>query len=321
MTTADTRSTDPPAPAIPCADSLSLPAGPLGTALAALLPVALVAVFYRATAVELVRIWEIDPNYSHGFVVPVVCLLLGFLAWKGYGPLVRREVGWGASLVGTIEVAAGLALHVIAWLLGNLLLDVVSLIFVLRGLLLMLGGREVYRRFGFSVLFLIFMAPLPIAWYQPIAILMQQIVSAVSTQVLELCGAAVYREGYFIHLPGYTMEVGEACSGLRQLTAVVALAVVVGHLSGRSRVYRWTLAVAAFPIAIAANCFRVLLTGVILMLFGAKWAEGVFHTLEGLVVVGLAAVFLMAVAAGLGWIRGGEKSRTGFKPPPKANRG
>lgn len=315
MTTAEIRPTDPPALPVPpaLADRELRPAGPLGTVLALILPAALIAVFYRTTAVELVRIWEIDPNYSHGFVVPVVCLLLGLMAWKSYGPLVRCEIGSGASLVGAIEIAAGLALHLAAWFLGNLLIDVVSMIFVLRGLLLVLGGREVYRRFGFSVLFLIFMAPLPIAWYQPIAIAMQQIVSAISTQVLEICGAAVYREGYFIHLPGYTMEVGEACSGLRQLTAVVALAVVVGHLSGRSRGYRWTLALAAFPIAIAANCFRVLLTGLILMLFGPKWAEGVFHTLEGLVVVGLAAVFLMAVAAGLAWIEG--ECRADFNPP------
>lgn len=270
-----------------------------GRDLVLVLPAAIAAVLYAETSVRLAEVWETDPTYSHGFVVPGISLAFAVLAWNRYGSPVRSDVSRGAFWTGTLEVALGLALHAVAWFASFLLLDVLSLIFVVRGTLMALGGREANRGFGFAALFLIFMAPLPSAWYQPLAIAMQQLVSAISTQFLELCGAAVYREGYMIHLPGYTMEVGEACSGLRQLMAVFALSVAIGYFSGRKAPYRWALALLSFPIAIAANCVRVMLTGVIMMLFGAKWAEGVFHTLEGLVIVGLAAVLVVAVAAGL----------------------
>ncbi len=296
LTTADDDREQRPS----AAASLEGKARPLcGRDLVLAAPAAIAGVLYAGTAVRLAEVWETDPTYSHGYVVPVISLAFAVLAWKRYGSPVRSEVSRGAFWAGTLEVGLGLVLHAVAWFANFLLLDVLSLVFVVRGTLMALGGREANRGFGFAALFLIFMAPLPNAWYQPLAIAMQQLVSAISTQFLELCGAAVYREGYRIHLPGYTMEVGEACSGLRQLMAVFALSVAIGYFSGRKALYRWTLALLSFPIAIAANCLRVMLTGVIMMLFGAKWAEGVFHTLEGLVIVGLAAVLVVAAAAGL----------------------
>src|SRR5690606_19449647 len=97
----------------------------------------------------------------------------------------------------------------------------------------------------------------------------------------------------FIHLPGYDMEVGAACSGLRQLAAIIALSLAVGQMSGRSRTYKWILGLLSVPIAVVASIIRVTLTGFILLWFGRKWAEGVYHTLEGLAIVGVAAALIL----------------------------
>jgi exosortase len=140
------------------------------------------------------------------------------------------------------------------------------------------------------------MAPIPTAWYEPLAIRMQQITSATSALLLEVCQVPVFREGYFIHLPGYDMEVGAACSGLRQLAAMFALGLCIGHVAGRGRGYTVALGLLSLPIAVAANCFRVVLTGFILMWFGREAADGVFHELEGLAVVGVAAAMMLATA-------------------------
>jgi len=261
---------------------------------------ALVVLFYRDTIAALIEVWNLDPNYSHGFMVPVASAIFAGQAWLNHGPPLRRQVPRLAVIKGLAEIALGLLLHVVGWLVANLFVDVLSLICVLRGLLLMLGGSEANKEYGFSALFLIFMAPLPAVWYQPIAIAMQQLVSWISTGFLDLCGVPVYREGYLIQLPGFTMEVGEACSGLRQMTAVLALAVALGHLAKKGTAYTWTLALLSLPIAIFANSVRVLGTGLILIWFGPKWAEGVYHTLEGMVIVGLAAVLVVATAWALG---------------------
>jgi len=98
------------------------------------------------------------------------------------------------------------------------------------------------------------MAPLPIAWYQAARPSPAADRQCRASFFLELCGLAVYREGFRLHLPGYTAEVGEACSGLRQFDDDSGCwAVVVGHFASVRSWDRWTLALAAFPVAIAAE--------------------------------------------------------------------
>lgn len=266
---------------------------------------------YWPTFTELVKIWNFDPTYSHGFVVPVVSAVIGYWGWSQWREKKLPQVTKREVVTGIVVICAGIALHVFALFASTLLFDVVSLILVLRGAMLIAGGQSLRHALGFAALFLIFMAPLPTAVYQPIAIFMQQVVSSVSSVLLDSCGVPCYREGYFVHLPGYTMEVGEACSGLRQLTAVLALAAAIGYFSGRGAAYRWTLVLLSIPIAIIANCIRVVLTGFILLFFGKQWAEGVFHTLEGLVIVGLAAALVLLAA----WIMAkfGGPSKEGAK--------
>jgi exosortase len=258
----------------------------------------IVAIFWE-TLRQLERVWDVDPSYSHGYLVPIASIGFALLAWKRGRPDFQSTLTTQGMFAGTAEVIFGLALHAAAWLLSLLLLDVVALICVVRGSLLLVGGPGSNAKFGFAAIFLIFMAPLPAIWQQPLALWMQHFVSTVSAASLETLGIAAYRQGYMIHLSDYTMEVGEACSGLRQLTAVLALGVAMGELYQTSKTSRWLLALLALPVAVAANCFRVTMSGVIMVFFGAKWAEGVFHTLEGLAVILLAAAGLVAIAAGL----------------------
>ena len=96
------------------------------------------------------------------------------------------------------------------------------------------------------------------------------------------------------------MSLGEACSGIRQLTAVVALAAALGFLSGRKGWLRWTLLIASVPIAVVSNCLRIMFTGVLAQAFGRRWAEGFFHEAEGMVLVLCSAGLLYGLAVLLG---------------------
>lgn len=261
--------------------------------------VVLLLAIYSRQAVELPRIWSIDPNYSHGFLVPLVALALAWRTWKADQSLGDFDPTPRDVALGTSRIALGLMLHAVAWFIYHRLLDTLSLICVLRGLTLMLGGARCYRAFGPATLFLIFMVPLPQAWMDTLAIALQQWASSISTLMLGWCNVPVFREGNLINLPGYTMEVGEACSGLRQIMSMVALSAALACYSGRCAAFRWSLGFLSIPLAVLANSLRVLLTGFILMLFGPKWAEGVYHSLEGLAVVGLGAVLIVLAAWGL----------------------
>ena len=260
----------------------------------------LLAGLYWNGVQQLTRTWDLDPNYSHGWFIPFVSLAFAYGAWQRVGWPLRENVPTRSVVLGGIEIVFGLGLQFVAWFPGPLLFGVLALVCIVRGLLLVLGGREVTQAYGFSVLFLIFMAPLPMSWYQPLALAMQNLVSVISTAVLAACGIPVFREGYIINMPGYVMEVGAACSGLRQLTAFVALGVIVAHVFGRTTWYKWTVSLMGVPVAIATNCLRVVVTGFILKFAGPKWAEGVFHTIEGLVTLVVGTLLMVSLALLLG---------------------
>lgn len=251
---------------------------------------------------DLVRVWRIDPNYSHGPLVPLVSLALAWSAWKRGGAPLRRLVSRRDTLGGSAELILALTLNLVAWLVGNLLLSVLALVAMIRGSLLVLGGRETNRRFGFAAVFLIFMAPLPMAWYQSAAVQLQQIVAAVSANTLRLSGVAVMREGSIVHLPGYSMEIGAACSGISQMTAFLALAALAAYGLDCRRTCRFAIVMAAVPVAVAANMARVVLTGWILIFFGAEAADGAFHTLEGMATIAVGALFLGFIVSALLWL-------------------
>jgi len=251
---------------------------------------------FRPSLTELPHIWSVNPNYSHGFLIPIAFLLLAGRQWRRVGPPVSREVSRADATAGLIRIVAGLAMHFFCLLSNSLFFDVVGLLLLFSGVAIVVAGKSRYRAYAFPLWFLIFTVQLPPRWYQTIAIGMQQIASAVSTGIFKLVGITAYREGCYVFIPGFQMEVGAACSGLRQLTAIIALSLVIGHLSPRSKFFKVALAMLSAPIAIAANCVRITLTGFILMWFGPRWAQGVYHTLEGLAVVAVAAVLILLTA-------------------------
>jgi len=251
---------------------------------------------YRDTAIQLWQTWDTDPNYSHGYLIPLACAYFAYVAWTRVGPPFRTGVPVRTMLFGVVELAIGFGVHLIGWYIAQPLFDVLGLVFILRGLLLILGGHEVNQAYGFAAIFLLFAAPLPLAVYQPLAVFLQELVSVVSTFILDVCQVPVFREGYRIQMPNYYLDVGPACSGTRQITAFLALGVILAHLSERGWAYKLVVGSMGLPIAIATNCVRVVLTGFILLLAGKEWAEGVFHTIEGLLMLALGTVLMVATA-------------------------
>lgn len=290
MSIATANATAKSFPVIPARWSLGL-----GLCLAALL----LACLYFPLATPLVGAWFTDDNYTHGPLVVLAAVGLAVHALRrragGVSPPLfstsRRDRAFGFAMV-----AVALLLHGVAWLLGFILLDVVSLVTLLLAGALFLGGRALRRDLGLPILLLLFAAPLPVAWYQPLALGLQNLVSGLSATFFALGGLSVYREGYVIHLSGMALEVGAACSGMRQLTAYLALGAVLGHLANRGGWFTASLLVFSAIMAVAANLLRILLTGVLMLVAGPQAAAGVFHTLEGLATLAIGAVGLLVIA-------------------------
>lgn len=269
---------------------------------AALVAAGGVGLLFASRFRELYEVWDFDDNYSHGFLVPVVS---AWLAWE-----VFRRQGLpedGSLRAGLVWVVLGCVLHLWALVIWWPPADFLALATLLYGLAVLAGGRRWAPGFVFPILFLFFMFPLPPALLDLAAGWLQEVVAAAGTWLLQLFIPA-HQDGATIRLPGQPLAVGEECSGLRQVVAFGALALLVAYLSKRGLPFRLGIVLAGVPIAVVANLLRVVLMAFLVMHFGLEsisekktiaWGIS-YHTAWGLLTMAAGLGLLMAVAWWLG---------------------
>jgi exosortase len=266
--------------------------------------VAAVGWLYAGVLPGLVRQWANDDDYSHGFfVIP----LAAFFTWERRDALIRASRR--PSHVGLILLACSLACFVAGQLGSELFLTRVSLVGVVAALVLFIAGWEHLRILAFPIGFLLLMVPLPEIIFNRIAFPLQMLASRVGEAVIAASGVPVLREGNVLMLPGRTLEVAEACSGIRSLITLLMLAIVLGYFTERRTSMRVLIVLAAVPIAVFANAARVAGTGLTSYWVGPAAAEGFFHTFSGWI------VFVVAFAALLVFHRALELTRVKWTRP------
>jgi exosortase len=256
---------------------LSLPKG--------LVIASLIVALYAPVLGQMVVQWWQDPDYSHGFIVPLV---VGYMLYQRRHTL--RQIPLEPNNLG-FPVMLGAILLLIAGTLGaELFVARLSMLFLLSGVLLFFGGWKMLRAVAFPVAFLALMIPLPALIYNQLTFPLQLLASRLSSNGLESLGIPVLREGNILVLPNYSLEVVEACSGIRSLMSLVTLSVAYGYFVERRVWGRIALVVLMVPIAVASNALRVLGAGVFTYFWGPQWAEGFFHFFQGWL------IFVSAVA-------------------------
>jgi exosortase len=234
--------------------------------------------------------WRTDDNYSHGFLVP---MFAAFFVWQRREAL--RVATTEPALGGVILVAASLLVFLAGTLAAELFLARVSLIGVLAGAVWFLWGAGHLRALAFPIAFLLLMIPLPAIVFNQIAFPLQLVASRAGELVIAAAGVPVLREGNLLQLPTRTLEVAEACSGIRSLVSLLMLAILLGYFTERAISRRVLIALAAVPLAILANAIRVAGTGLASEWIGPAAADGFFHAFSGWVVFLVACAGLMLV--------------------------
>jgi len=248
----------------------------------------LLAGLYFRIVPDMVKDWYQDENYSHGFLVPIIA---GYFLWQRWPDLKERQVR--PDNLGLAVIIGGLLQLLIAWLGTEYFTMRTSLIVLLAGMTLFWFGREVLRGMTLPLGYLIFMVPIPYIVYDMIAFPLKLFVTKVSVAFLKIIGVVVMREGNIIMFPTTTLEVADACSGIRSLISLLAIAAAYAFLMRTSTARRWTIIFSAVPIAVATNALRVIVTGILAQWWGAKAAEGFFHEFAGMAVFALAMVMLV----------------------------
>jgi len=252
--------------------------------------IVLVGILYAGVLKILVGQWWNEPDYGHGFLVP---LFSGYVFWRQREQLFKTESK--LANFGLLVMVGAVVLLLVGSLGAELFTSRISLLVLLAGMILFLAGWKVLRAVSFPLAFLLLMIPIPVVIYNQITFPLQLIASRFATFWLELVQVPVLREGNVLILPNYSLEVVEACSGIRSLMTLITLAVAYGYLVEPRRWARYSLVILMIPIAIVSNAIRIMGTGVLTYHFGPKAAEGFFHEFSGWVIF-LAALILMFVS-------------------------
>jgi len=246
----------------------------------------------------LVEAWS-DPNWSHGYLIPLFSLY--FLYSRRDELLAARRrvslLGLPILLLGIFQVLVGV------YPLQNYWTSHLGMVPILIGLVLYLGGPALLRVTWLPIVFLAFAMPISGTLYSRIALPLQNIAAAASQVILEVSGVQIVNQQSTLFLRSLTgverqLTIAEACSGMRMLMAFLALGVAMAYLDDRPVWQRLTLVVMAVPIAVVCNVARVIITGTMYVWDKPELGQDFMHTFTGMLMLGPALLMLW----GLSWL-------------------
>ncbi len=257
---------------------------------------ALVVVAFGDTLVYALQVWMNDPEYSHGFLMPVVAL---WVLWE------RRE-RLNALCGGTSLLAVPAVVFCVLVKLTNELDFVISLgpfafVGALGAVILAFLGWRGLGIFMPVLIILLLACPLPGPVQQKLTLPLKEISSQLAVGLLQISGIPTVLDGTMIHLEGTdSLWVADACSGIRSFISLLSIAVVACLVWNRHWSMKLAVVLAAIPIAVLVNGLRIWFTGWLSVNYGPEAAEGAFHFFEGFALFAVAGVLLLAFAALLG---------------------
>lgn len=249
----------------------------------------LMSLLYQDVIRKLVMDWLKDPNYSHGFLIPAISL---YLVWQKKSELRHLNMTKEPGSAGLLIMFMGLVMLTIGRSGSELFLQRFSLVVIITGLVWLFFGRRILKTSSPALAFLIFMIPIPYILYDAIAFPLKLFATFCATTSLALLDIPVLREGNIIYLANTTLEVADACSGIRSLFSLLALGTFLAFITSEHYLRRIAIILLVFPIAILTNAGRVIGTGILAHFYDSRVAEGFFHEFSGLLIFLTASLLL-----------------------------
>ncbi len=231
------------------------------------------------------KTWRTDPNWSHGFLIPLFSIYLIYTRWGEIMAAPRK-----VSLVGLVAVILVGALHIYPYKIQSPWAGQVTMAFLATALVLYLAGWHVLKYLWLPILFLLFAMPVSQSIYNSVALQLQNLAATWSTVALQLFGVSVDVSGSTLWVTTVTgdvvpLRVEEACSGVRLLMAFVALSVAMAYMADRPIWQRVVLVGMGIPVAIACNVLRVVITCTMFIIDKEEFGKDFMHTFTGMVML------------------------------------
>lgn len=254
----------------------------------------------------LVNQWITNDIYSYAFLIPVIS---GYMIWLQRERLSTLPL-MSASLLGWLVLSSGLAALLVGWAGQLLLVQELSLLLTLSGLVLVFWGVHAFRLLRAPIGYLLFMIPVWGIVTDPIQMPSRLFSAKIATVILQSLGLNPHQDGIYIELTDVTLEVAPECSGVNYLFAVAALGVPIALFCLRSWVPRVILLASSLAIAMVANGLRIALIGLTANYQLSVDSHGPFHILQGLAVSVVGYVAMFAVL----WVLRRREYRTAHCP-------
>lgn len=245
---------------------------------------------YHKAILMLISDWSKDPNFSHGFLIPFVALYMIWYKKNELGEIIPKP-----SLTGIVVIVCGMMIHMAGSLGSELFLMRFSMIITLSGIIIYFCGFEIFKRVLIPVAYLIMMIPIPTILWNQVAFPLQLFSAQLSAKAINMLNIPVFREGNILNLANTSLEVVDACSGIRSLTSLLALTGAFSFLAPLSIIKKWILFFSAVPIAVAVNVIRLTITGCMAAWIGPETAQGFLHDISGLIIFGAALILVYLV--------------------------
>lgn len=269
---------------------------------------AVVAAFtflYATVLAKLGRDWWSDENYSHGLLVPVV---IAIMIWREWGRL-KAAVTSGRVFVGGSVIFVAMIMLLAGVVGAELFTQRVSMALILVGGIIYFFGTKIINSLAVPFVLLLLAIPIPQIVFNRIALPLQTLASQIAVWGIRIFDVPTVRKGNVIDIlpnggiQSISLEVVEACSGIRSLMTLVTLALILayftrrgdgrfGSFSGSDLTRAIVLMLAAVPIAVLTNAARVTATGVFTYYYGKQATEGTWHDLSGWLVYVVALLLL-----------------------------
>jgi exosortase len=231
--------------------------------------------------------WIVEPQYSHGFVIPLMAVGLGWMRRTKIASGTARCHAGGLALLMT-----GLISHLTATWLYVEALDSFGFLCSLTGTILLVWGRRFFRGVWPAVLFTGFMLPLPFQLERMLSDPLQILGASESAWFIQAFGIPAISQGNTIVMGDTRLGVAEACSGLRMLMVFIAISAAAVIVSERTLWEKLLVLLSAIPIALISNIMRIVATAVAHQSMGRATADLVFHDLSGWLMMPLAITLL-----------------------------
>lgn len=266
--------------------------GPLYWGVACAVALGLGAFLFADTMRRLVNTWDIEPDYSHGFLVAPFAALMLWLR-RDSMPATSQIPGWGGLLL----LGASFGVRYLGERYFLTPLAAYALVLWIAGACWLLAGYRLFAWASPAIAFLLFMVPLPFRFEQGLSWHLQSIATRVSSTMLQCLGQPAISEGHTIFLGEHVLEIEQACSGLRMFMGIAAVAFAFIVLNPRPWWERVLLALAVAPVAIVANALRIVLTGLLMRMVSGEAAAKFSHDAAGWVMIVIAAILFSLLVA------------------------